>query len=74
MILCALMRTLKKPPVVDEGMAPDRLMRYFGAVPDPRIERSRRHPLSSILVIFLCAIVCGADSFVDIEEWCLAKE
>lgn len=64
----------RKPLSVDEDMAPAKLMTYFAAIPDPRIERSRRHPLTSILLMSLCAVVAGADSFVAIEEWCRAKE
>ena len=67
------MSTPKKPVVVDEDMTRAKLMTYFATVPDPRIERSRLHPLSSILVMSLCAIICGADSFVAIEEFGLAK-
>jgi len=63
----------KKPPVVEPEMAPAALMQYFAHVPDPRIERSRLHPLSSILLVTLCAIVCGAESFVAVEEWAKAK-
>ncbi len=62
----------KKPPVVEPEMAPAALMQYFAQVPDPRIERSRLHPLSSILLVTLCAIVCGAESFVAVEEWAKA--
>src|SRR5579883_912256 len=63
----------KKPPVVEPEMAPAALMQYFAQVPDPRIERSRLHPLSSILLVTLCAIVCGAESFVAVEEWAKAR-
>lgn len=50
------------------------IMEYFAQVPDPRMTRSRLHSLTSILVISLCAVICGADSFVAIEEYGLAKE
>ena len=49
-------------------------MSYFANVADPRIARSRLYPLSSILMLSLCAIVCGAESFVGIEEFALGKE
>lgn len=61
---------------VDDGdgeMAPATLMRYFAALPDPRNERQRRHPLASILGLALVAVVCGADSFVTIEHFGRAK-
>ena len=31
---------------------------------DPRIERSKRHKLLDIITIAICAIICGADSWV----------
>ena len=46
---------------------------HFAAVPDPRVERTRRHPLPELLFIALCAMLCGADSFVEIEHWGLAR-
>lgn len=46
----------------------------FAELPDPRVARTRRHLLSDILVIALCAVLCGADGFNDIEEWGHAKE
>jgi predicted transposase YbfD/YdcC len=50
------------------------IMEYFATVPDPRVERSRLHPLESILALSVCAVICGADTFVAIEEYGLAKE
>lgn len=43
------------------------IFEYFGSVPDPRVKRTRKHPLTSVLVLSLLAIICGADSFVAIE-------
>jgi predicted transposase YbfD/YdcC len=43
------------------------IIEYFERVPDPRVNRTRKHPLSSVLVLSLLAIICGADSFVAIE-------
>ncbi|MBI4952171.1 MAG: ISAs1 family transposase [Myxococcales bacterium] len=55
-------------------MTPAALLQYFAGVPDPRIERSRLHPLASVLILSLCAVICGADSFVAIERFGRAKE
>lgn len=60
-----------KPP--DEDMTTAKLMDYFATVPDPRIERSRLHPLASVLALSLCAVICGADSFVAIERFGYAR-
>jgi predicted transposase YbfD/YdcC len=47
--------------------------RYFAELPDPRVERTRWHRLDDILVIALCAVVCGADSFEEIERFGKAR-
>jgi hypothetical protein len=40
---------------------------YFAELPDPRIERTKRHPLLAIVIIAICATICGADDFVAME-------
>lgn len=59
---------IEKNQVADEHNSTASIMQYFAAIPDPRLERSRLHPLASILVLSLVAVICGADSFVAIEE------
>ena len=43
-------------------------------VEDPRLNRTRRHSLTAILAIALCAVLCGADSWVQIEAYGKAKQ
>jgi predicted transposase YbfD/YdcC len=40
---------------------------HFAGVRDPRIERGKLHKLLDILVIAICAVICGADTWVDVE-------
>lgn len=40
---------------------------HFACLEDPRVERTRLHPLENIILIALCAAICGADNWVDIE-------
>lgn len=49
------------------------IAKHFGKVKDPRIERSKRHKLIDIIVIAVCAVICGADSWVDIEMFGKSK-
>jgi len=42
---------------------------FLGFVEDPRVERTRKHSLETILVLSVLAVICGADSFVEIEEY-----
>lgn len=50
------------------------LTAYFCRLPDPRLRRSRRHPLLTILFICLCAILSGASSLTEIALWAKAKQ
>ena len=43
------------------------LVEHFKEVTDPRIERQKLHQLLDILVIAICAVICGADTWVDVE-------
>lgn len=46
---------------------------YFDAVDDPRVNRTKLHPLAEILAVAICAIICGADTWDDIEAFGNAK-
>jgi predicted transposase YbfD/YdcC len=50
------------------------ILAYFARIPDPRMERTRRHSLVDILVLALCAVICGADSFCAIEAFGRARK
>ncbi len=39
---------------------------HFGDLPDPR-EDNRRHVMLDIIVIVICASICGAEKWDDIE-------
>jgi predicted transposase YbfD/YdcC len=43
------------------------IRKHFATVHAPRVERTKRHRLMDNLVIAICAVICGADSWVDIE-------
>src|SRR5215212_8516715 len=42
---------------------------HFATVPDPRHERTRKHPLTNVLVIGLCAVICGARHFTQMAAF-----
>ncbi len=46
--------------------APRGLLRYFGELEDPRMNRTRLHSLTDILAITICAVICGADTWTEI--------
>ena len=45
------------------------LITFLEEVPDPRVRCTVDHDLSDILVIALCTILCGGESFYDMEEF-----
>jgi predicted transposase YbfD/YdcC len=57
------------------GEAPDAksFMAIFDSIKDPRIERSRLHPLSSVLLLCLCAVLSGANTVVEMEQYGIEK-
>jgi len=46
---------------------------HFADVGDPRIDRTKLHALLDIIVIAICAVVSGADNWVDGADWGNAK-
>jgi predicted transposase YbfD/YdcC len=46
---------------------------HFADLEDPRIDRTKLHKLFDIITVAICAVICGADSWVEIEEFGNAK-
>ena len=42
---------------------------YFSELENPRVNRTKRHQLIDIMIITICAVICGADTWVDIEAY-----
>ena len=57
---------MDQPPVAS-------LRDHFASLNDPRVERTKYHHLLDMLTIAVCAVICGADSWVEIEEFGNAK-
>lgn len=49
------------------------LVEHFTTIPDPRVNRTREHELVDILVIAICALLCRAETFNDMEDFGNAK-
>ena len=45
------------------------LTEAFANLPDPRSGPAQRHGLREMILMALCAVLCGADSWVDVAEW-----
>lgn len=46
----------------------------FGELEDPRLTNKCAHNLIDILIIAVCGVLCGADTWVDIEEFGCTKK
>ena len=46
----------------------------FASLQDPRVERTKLHQLLDIITIAICAVICGADDWSEIELFGHAKE
>jgi hypothetical protein len=47
---------------------------HFGKVSDPRVERTKEYRLIDIIVIAICAVICGAECWVDIANYGKSKK
>ena len=42
---------------------------HFETLSDPRIDRNKHHLLHEMVVVALCAAICGADGWADVERF-----
>lgn len=49
------------------------ILTHFALLEDPRDPRGKEHLLLDIIGIAICAVLCGAESWTDIEEYGRAK-
>lgn len=61
------------PPLDDTGIPHAPFLEIFAAIPDPRINRQKKHRLLDIFVLTLCAVLTGADHWTEIEQYGHAK-
>jgi len=46
---------------------PSPITSYFEDITDPRLDRKKAHRLIDIIMIAICGVLCGADSWVEVE-------
>jgi predicted transposase YbfD/YdcC len=51
-----------------------RLEAMFNGIEDPRVDRTRKHPLETILYIVLCGTLAGISSWTGFEDYAEAHE
>lgn len=50
------------------------LLKLLDQLTDPRVERTKLHLLEDIVMLTIMAVICGADSWTEIEEYGNTKE
>jgi predicted transposase YbfD/YdcC len=50
------------------------ILSHFSVIEDPRSPIGRLHPLDTLLILALCGVICGADSWVEVSEWAVVKQ
>jgi predicted transposase YbfD/YdcC len=50
------------------------IVEHFNDIEDIRIERGKKHKLIDIITISICAVVCGADGWGEIEMYGIARK
>lgn len=53
---------------------PQSLIAHFQDLPDPRLNRTKDHELIDVLLIAICTLLCGGETFNDMEDFGRAKE
>lgn len=51
-----------------------RLVEHFRDLEDPRVERTKEHLLLDIVTIAICAVICGADDWVEVAAFGRSKK
>lgn len=59
---------------MEEESRVENLSYHLSIIPDPRVDRCKEHKLHDVLMIAVLAMLCGAESFVDFEDFGKAKE
>ncbi len=62
------------PSSLPPPSGPASLLDCFGDLPDPRVNRTRKHLLIDVVAIGFCTILAGGEGYNDMEEFGKAKE
>jgi predicted transposase YbfD/YdcC len=49
------------------------IAKHFGKLAEPRVDRTKLHLFMDIITIAICAVICDADGWVDVENYGLSK-
>ena len=49
-------------------------IKHFSKISDPRVERTKHRKLLDIIGLAICAVISGADYWIDIDAYAQEKE
>jgi hypothetical protein len=64
----------KLTEVANIGCIQKSLVQHFQEIKDPRVERTKKHQLTDILVIAILAVIAGAQGWEDMENYGISKK
>ena len=50
------------------------IKKIFSDITDPRSAKNKQHDLMDLIIISICAVICGAEGWEDIETFAKARE
>ena len=53
---------------------PASILEHFAALPDPRRDHGKIHLLDEIIFMAICAVLCGADNWLEIAQYSESKK
>lgn len=59
--------------MLESAVTSPELLTYLSVIPDPRIERNKKHDLAEMLFVASCAVISGAEGWADIVEFAESK-
>ncbi len=66
-------KNLKAPSVTSATELTQQMQSYFSEIEDPRVQRTRAHLLTDILIIGILSVIAGGKGWEDMENYGLSK-
>ncbi len=62
-------KNLKAPSVPSATELTQQMQSYFSEIEDPRVQRTRAHLLTDILIIGILSVIAGGKGWEDMENY-----
>ncbi len=54
---------------MNEIMMDNIFVECFKELEDPRVDRTKKHLLPDVIAVAICAVICGAENWEEIEDF-----